>query len=115
MHDTGRTEDDVCFLVTEYVEGQTLKQRISGGPMAINDVLEIGIQIADALDAAHRKGIIHRDVKPGNIFLNERGQAKILDFGLAKRIADHVDDSSGTASTEIALRTAPGIVLGTGG
>jgi len=83
------------FIAMELLEGRALDKVLASGPLPIPRTVEIGIQLADALDAAHKKGIVHRDIKPGNIFVTERSAVKILDFGLAKLLRDKSDEFDG--------------------
>ena len=127
LYDIG-VHEDAPYIVMELLKGETLRERVARGPLKIADVLDIGIQLADALEAAHAQGIVHRDIKPANIWVGEKLRVKILDFGLAKLAREHALLSTGagdmtaavTGTTQAARRpvienqlTAPGTAIGT--
>ncbi|MEQ1731982.1 MAG: serine/threonine-protein kinase, partial [Vicinamibacterales bacterium] len=108
IYDIGE-QDRRAFIVMEYLDGTTLKDRLADGPLSLTAVVEIGLQVADALDAAHTAGIIHRDIKPANIFVGARDRAKVLDFGLAKKQVSATEPLDLTTMAG----TRPGVVMGT--
>lgn len=114
IHEVG-SDDGKHFIATEYIDGTTLRRKISGRPIEVPEILDIAVQVGSALEEAHAAGIIHRDIKPDNIMIRRNGYVKVLDFGLAKLTEHSIDRSSsdGEASTRVLVQTDAGVVMGT--
>src|SRR5215472_1663771 len=112
VYDIG-SHDDAPYVVTELLEGETLRSRLAGGPIPVRKAIDYGLQIAHGLAAAHEKGIVHRDLKPENLFVTKDGRVKILDFGLAKLTQAEGGPGAQTNMPTATAGTEPGVVMGT--
>ncbi|HEV8591449.1 MAG TPA: serine/threonine-protein kinase, partial [Pyrinomonadaceae bacterium] len=112
VYEIGQTEDS-RYIATEYIKGETLRQRLRRDTLSLAETLDIAIQVAAALNAAHENGIVHRDIKPENVMLREDGLVKVLDFGLAKLVEKEANSTELEAATRIQINTEPGMVMGT--
>ncbi|MBA2502419.1 MAG: serine/threonine protein kinase, partial [Pyrinomonadaceae bacterium] len=112
IHEIG-TDGAAHFIATEYVEGETLRNRLQSEPVPLKSALDVAVQIASALQAAHGAGIVHRDIKPENVMIRPDGLVKLLDFGIAKLTEKRSESVDGEAATAIKAETSPGLVIGT--
>jgi serine/threonine protein kinase len=105
--------ENLRFIATELIKGETLRDRLRAGPLSLRETLDVALQVAAALNAAHDAGIVHRDIKPENIMLRDDGLAKVLDFGLAKLTEKKSEPASSEDVTRVQVKTSPGLVMGT--